>query len=45
MILAHTMGGAGEDYGGDEVRLEVATAAMRKVCCGTALSKRASLTP
>ena len=30
LILGHSMGGVGEDYGGDEVRLEVATAAMRK---------------
>ena len=30
LILGHTMGGIGEDYGGDEARLVVATKAMRK---------------
>lgn len=30
LILGHTMGGVGENYGGDEERLEMATEAMRK---------------
>ena len=30
LILGHTMGGIGEAYGGDEARLEVAAAAMKK---------------
>ena len=30
IVLGHSSGSVGEDYGGDETRLEVATRAMRK---------------